>query len=43
VAAIGLMAAVTPTLARDAIVDVPAAVIALVSAHPLIRNTVDSA
>jgi chromate transporter len=43
VAAIGLMAAVTITLGRDAIVDVPTAVIALIAAYLLIRHKVNSA
>jgi chromate transporter len=43
VAAIGLMAAVTITLGRDAIVDLPTAAIALVAAYLLIQHKVNSA
>jgi chromate transporter len=43
VAAIGLMAAVSVTLARDAIVDFPTAAIALVAGYLLIRHKVNSA
>jgi chromate transporter len=43
VAAIGLMAAVTVRLSRDAIVDLPTAAIALVAAYLLIVRRVNSA
>jgi chromate transporter len=43
VAAIGLMAAVTIDLGRDAIVDLPTALLAIGSAYLLIRHNVNSA